>query len=84
MAAAVEPEPLNVTVRGAWPAAVDEETAAVGGVVITAGVTVTVVDAVLVWPAVLATVSTVEYVPALLNIWVTEFPVAVEPSPKFH
>ena len=58
--AAVDPVPLKLTVKGAVPAAGEEEIIAVGGkagAIMTGAVVVTVTDAVLVRPAALVTVS---------------------------
>ena len=46
--AAVEPDPLKLTVNGAWPAAFEEEITAVGGVVVIDAFAVIVMDFVLV------------------------------------
>lgn len=69
LVAADDPDPLKATVSGAGPADVEEEMTAVGGAggVMTIGaVAVMEVDAILVRPAVLVTVSLAVYTPAML------------------
>lgn len=57
-AAAVEAEPSKLTVSGAGPAAVEEDSTAFGGVAVAVAVlAVTVVVVMLVWPVVPVTVS---------------------------
>ena len=64
--AAVEPAPLKLTVSGAWPAAVEEERTAVGGVAgVVEAVAVTVAVAMLVWPVASVMVSLALYAPAV-------------------
>ena len=58
--AAVEPDPLKVTANGSEPAAVEEETTAVGGIRTIGAVTVVVLEAVLVRPLLSVTVRVVE------------------------
>ena len=84
--AAVEPAALKVTVSGARPAAVeDDEMTAVGGAGSAAtigAVAVIVVAAVLVRPVEPVTVRRAVKEPLAEYTWLTELPVAVEPSPK--
>ena len=86
LGAAVESDALKRTVNGAGPAAVeDEEMTAVGGAgsaATTGAVVVMVVDAALVWPVAPVTVKRAVKAPLAAYTWLTELPVAVDPSPK--
>ena len=59
--AAVDPDPLKVTARGATPPVVEAEKTAVGGVVLIGAVTVTTVVATLVWLEALLTMVIANY-----------------------
>ena len=82
--AAVDPDPLKVTARGATPPFVEADKTAVGGVVLIGAVTVTTVVATLVWLEALLTVSLAVCDPAVVYVCEGVAPVPVEPSPKSH
>ena len=82
--AAVDPDPLKVTAKGATPPVVEAEKTAVGGVVLMGAVTVITVVATLVWLEALLTVNLAVCDPAIVYVCEGVAPVPVDPSPKSH